>query len=508
MRALAEYLRADDRTRHSDARTRAIARRRAGPPLFDPPPRPVTRCSALRAVLGAAAVALVLVMSATAAAATVSERRKVLDTDFGLLPFTYVKVAAAGDANQISVVTSEGGITVADGGAVLHGAGGCRSAADGSVFCPPLAPAAKDRGDGLDAPLVFAHVGVYLGRGDDVAAVSFHEVGADGELTGPYSDIFTVGVHGGPGNDRITLPAAAESSGYGEGGDDTVIGGENLFGGPGNDELSGIAFDGKKLAYEWFAGGAGKDVIRGGAAHTNIAVYGGAAAVHIDLRRRGGQGRAGEGDTLIDVDGAVGGAGADVLIGDRYGNALYGGAGNDAIRGGAGDDYVDGERGVDRLSGGPGDDEIAAGDGSYGGAAMPGLADEVGCGPGRDHVDDPEFVDRIARGCEIGFWLGDPTPFNTSQSLQPIASSGGALTFRAPCQGCHGSVSLTAPGSRRVVYGSWSGRFAHGRVTVPLTFTGRRALLAPGGAELRVVFTGRGSSSPLQRGYTLRVRAA
>ena len=476
--------------------------------MLNRPTRRVTRCAALRAVLGAAAIAQVLVVSATASAATVSERRKVLDTDFGLVPFTYVKVAAAEEANHIAVVTSEGGITVADAGAVLHAAGGCRSAADGSAFCPPLAPTAKDRDNGLDAPLPFAHVGVYLEGGDDEAAVSLHDLGADGELTGPYSDIFTVGVHGGPGNDRITLPAAAESSGYGEGGNDTVIGGENLFGGPGNDQLTGIAFDSDKLAYEWFAGGAGKDVIRGGAAHTNVAMYGGATPVHVDLRRPGGQGRAHEGDTLIDMDGAVGGAGADVLIGNRYGNALYGGTGNDAIRGGGGDDYVDGERGVDRLSGGSGDDEIAAGDGSYGGAVMPGLADEVRCGPGRDRVDDPEFVDRIARDCEIGFWLGDPTPFNTSQSLQPLASTPDELTFRAPCQGCHGSVSLTAPGSRRVVYGSWSGRFAHGRVTVPLTFTGRRALLIPGGAEVRVVFTGRGSSGPLQRGYTLRVRAA
>ena len=92
-------------------------------------------------------------------------------------------------------------------------------------------------------------------------------------------------------------------------------------------------------------------------------MYGGATPVHVDLRRPSGQGRAGEGDTLIDIDGAVGGAGADVLIGNHYGNALYGGAGNDVLRGGGGDDYVDGQRGVDRLSGGPGYDEIAAGDG-------------------------------------------------------------------------------------------------------------------------------------------------
>ena len=453
-------------------------------------------------------MALVLVASSTASAATVSERRKVLDTDFGLVPFSYVKVAATGEANRISVVTSEAGITVADAGAVLRGVAGCADAADGSVFCPPLAPTAKDRRDGLDAPLQFAHVGVYLGGGDDVAVVSLHRVDAEGVLTGPYSDLFTVGVRGGPGIDRITLPAAAQTSGYGDGGDDTIIGGENLYGGPGNDHLTGTDFDSDTLGYEWFTGGAGKDVVRGGGAHTNIAMYGGATPVHVDLRRSSGQGRAGEGDTLIDIDGAVGGAGADVLIGNRYGNALYGGAGNDVLRGGGGDDYVDGQRGVDRLSGGAGDDEIAAGDASYGGAAMPGLADELRCGPGRDHVDDPEFVDRIARDCEIGFWLGDPTPFNSSQSLQPVASTAGALKFKAPCDGCQGSVSLTAPGSRRVAYGSWSGRFLHGRVTVSLTLTGRKALLTPGGAEVQVIFTGTGSTGPQRRGYTLRVEAA
>ena len=80
-------------------------------------------------------------------------------------------------------MTSEAGITVADAGAVLHGVAGCADAADGSVFCPPLAPTAKDRRDGLDAPLQFAHIGVYLGGGDDVAVVSLHRVDADGVLT-------------------------------------------------------------------------------------------------------------------------------------------------------------------------------------------------------------------------------------------------------------------------------------------------------------------------------------
>ena len=280
-----------------------------------------------------------------------------------------------------------------------------------------------------------------------------------------------------------------------------------MLGGTGNDHLTGIEFDSDKLAYEWFTGGAGKDVIRGGAGHTNVATYGGSTPVHVDLRRAGGQGRSGEGDTLVEMDGAAGGTGADVLIGNRYGNVLYGGVGNDVIRGGGGDDYVDGGRGVDRLSGGPGDDAISAGDGAYGYSALPGLADVVRCGPGRDHVDDPEFVDRIARDCEIGSWLGDPTPFNTSQSLQPVARTAGALTFRAPCAGCQGSVSLTAVGSRRLVYGSWSGRFLHGRVTVPLTFSGSKALLAPGGAQVQVIFTGRSSTGSLRRGYTLRLAA-
>ena len=177
------------------------------------------------------------------------------------------------------------------------------------------------------------------------------------------------------------------------------------------------------------------------------------------------------------------------------------------IRGGGGDDYVDGGRGVDRLSGGPGDDAISAGDGAYGYSALPGLADVVRYGPAATTSTTQSSLIASLEDCEIGSWLGDPTPFNTSQSLQPVARTAGALTFRAPCAGCQGSVSLTAVGSRRLVYGSWSGRFLHGRVTVPLTFSGSKALLAPGGAQVQVIFTGRSSTGSLRRGYTLRLAA-
>ena len=240
------------------------------------------------------------------------------------MPFTYVKVTAAEEPNRISVVTSEGGVTVADVGAVLRGVGD----AGASPRVGVLPAARSDRcgtGRRMGPPLAFAHVGIYPGGGDDEAVVSLHKVDTDGVLTGAYSDIFTVDVRDGPGDDRITLPAAAETSAYGEGGEDTLIGGENLLGGTGNDHLTGIEFDSDKLAYEWFTGGAGKDVIRGGAGHTNVATYGGSTPVHVDLRRAGGQGRSGEGDTLVEMDGAAGGTGADVLIGNRNGNVLYGG---------------------------------------------------------------------------------------------------------------------------------------------------------------------------------------
>ncbi|MCA9218539.1 MAG: hypothetical protein KDB27_35970, partial [Planctomycetales bacterium] len=139
-------------------------------------------------------------------------------------------------------------------------------------------------------------------------------------------------------------------------GDDVLIGGldgDVLYGGTGNDAISGDfnektdsvfvdEYDGNVLDVSEFGGNDilygedGDDYLFGGAGH----------------------------DVLL------GGLGADKLFGDQgpdylYGNAgddhLYGGSGNDTLSGGTGNDYLDGGSDVDWLFGNSGNDFLFGG---------------------------------------------------------------------------------------------------------------------------------------------------
>jgi Ca2+-binding RTX toxin-like protein len=75
-------------------------------------------------------------------------------------------------------------------------------------------------------------------------------------------------------------------------------------------------------------------------------------------------------DTLLGVEGAAGGQGADSFIGDTGDNllsgiagndTLIGGAGSDSLYGGAGDDLLITDGIADYLDAGPGDDVILLG---------------------------------------------------------------------------------------------------------------------------------------------------
>lgn len=104
-------------------------------------------------------------------------------------------------------------------------------------------------------------------------------------------------------------------------------------------------------------GGAGRDVIHGGAG--NDAIDGGAGD-----------------DTLYGDDGddhIVGGGGKDVIYGGAGQDTIeggpetvkmYGGEGNDVLRGGSGNDYLFGENGNDMMIGGAGNDYLHGGNGS------------------------------------------------------------------------------------------------------------------------------------------------
>jgi len=65
----------------------------------------------------------------------------------------------------------------------------------------------------------------------------------------------------------------------------------------------------------------------------------------------------------VTIENAIGGSGADTMLGNEVGNVLTGNAGNDTISGLAGDDTLNGGLGDDSLSGGVGSDKLNGGDG-------------------------------------------------------------------------------------------------------------------------------------------------
>lgn len=63
------------------------------------------------------------------------------------------------------------------------------------------------------------------------------------------------------------------------------------------------------------------------------------------------------------IENAIGGSGADVMMGNAVANNMQGGAGNDLIDGGDGNDTLSGGAGADTIYGGAGVDQISGGDG-------------------------------------------------------------------------------------------------------------------------------------------------
>lgn len=128
----------------------------------------------------------------------------------------------------------------------------------------------------------------------------------------------------------------------------TNIGGIEIDGGAGNDDISiDLGVDNENIEVT-LLGGAGDDTLNGGAGNDDL--IGGGGNDQLD----GGMGD----------DSLFGGPGNDQLAGDEGNDDLLGQLGNDTIAGGLGDDTLSGSAGKDQLSGGFGDDSIKGGDNS------------------------------------------------------------------------------------------------------------------------------------------------
>ncbi len=179
-------------------------------------------------------------------------------------------------------------------------------------------------------------------------------------------------IKAGQGNDTV-LAGEGNDDVYGEAGDDYLDGGtgdDTLRGGDGDDTLvggSGQNFLEGGAGDDVFIGGEGADSFFGGEGHDIIDYSASAAPVNVNLDTNtlsGGD----AGDDSIDggsrIEGAIGSAGDDVLIGGEGHNDFYGGAGNDTLTGGAGDDYLDGGSDADYIHGLNGGDTVLGGSGN------------------------------------------------------------------------------------------------------------------------------------------------
>ena len=188
--------------------------------------------------------------------------------------------------------------------------------------------------------------------------------GGDDSLTGNTQDNILRGgagddtLTGGGGSDtadygsstgdlEITLGVGGDASNVGDGlgGIDELRGISNLFGGSGDDSLTGNAEN------NILRGGAGNDTLTGGG-RIDTADYGSSlAAVVIALDANGDATGVVDGlggtDELRGITNLTGGLGDDSLTGNAAANVLSGGVGDDWLDGGAGNDTLIGDAGRD-----------------------------------------------------------------------------------------------------------------------------------------------------------------
>lgn len=131
------------------------------------------------------------------------------------------------------------------------------------------------------------------------------------------------------------------------------------------DSLSGDGLDNYVQALDGndtIDGSAGDDILDGGIG-TDTVDYGFASnPVTVDLAAGTATGTDIGSDTLISIEGIIGGIGDDILTGDGGTNTINGNLGNDTINGAGGNDFLFGTAGDDILIGGAGADVLNAGD--------------------------------------------------------------------------------------------------------------------------------------------------
>ncbi len=192
---------------------------------------------------------------------------------------------------------------------------------------------------------------------------------------------------------------SASGTPSGESGENDLVGAdvENLYGGSGNDTLTGNALPNRlegrggsdtfietsDTSTDVFVGAGGGGTDTASADTVDYSIRGASHPVTLKISGLPESGEPGENDTIgNDIENLVGGSGDDTLWGSTASNRLNGGPGNDVIHGLAGNDVLIGGDGNDTLYGDAGDDTFLATN-----ATSTDGDDVIFCGDGQDTLD-------------------------------------------------------------------------------------------------------------------------
>lgn len=223
----------------------------------------------------------------------------------------------------------------------------------------------------------------------------------------------------------------------GAAGSDLLAGLEWAWGGAFNDSIRGDSLS------NYLAGRSGSDTLRGEGGDdflapdivgdtTNDSLDGGSGFDRLELfyatlglsvdlvaMRLFGMGT----DTLVSVEGALGGAGNDTMVGDSIANYFWGRAGVDSLSGAAGADTLFGGLGNDLMFGGADNDQIWGDDGNN---LAGGGADSLDGGLGDDSLNGEQGNDTLngGDGFDVADFFGATAAVTVN--LQSGLSTGGA----------------------------------------------------------------------------------
>lgn len=308
-----------------------------------------------------------------------------------------------------------------------------------------------DGGPGGDTMTATEYTGyTTLSYAERTAAVriTFDDLPNDGEA-GEGDDVrgrFAT-IAGGPGDDRLSLPAETPSGAGGQawavgnGGNDHITGGsgaDRLAGNAGDDVIEGNAGD------DQFDGGAGADRIRGGLGTDTFSSGFIAADITITPDDQPNDGAPGEGDDIgSDIENFETWSGDDRVTGTDGPNLIQVGEGDDIVFAGGGDDDVKpGTGGADVVDGGPGRDAIRdAVESADTIRTRDGEADAFICFPNaRPQIEADPFEN--APGCSSTLTLA--SRFHKLRPSRRGAVSLGAVCIELLPRPCRGEIRLIA----------------------------------------------------------------